>query len=516
MQMRSILATIFVLTLAMSVFAEYENYDLAPGAVPGIGTGMDPQWDMMYSWQTLETLTGGDNGLLGIAFSDNNDKLWVSGRGVTGTPHKLYVLNPYTNTLEQTIEAGTTGSWGLRDLCYDGTYIVGGYESGVRFYDAATFAFTTQIPFPAGMSFPRAIAYDPATDHFYGGNFASTCYEFTRQSTVVRQWAAAPLAAIYGMAWDDTDLAGPWLWVHDQTSPVSGCNVHKFDPSTLTYTGFSITLDVPPSVADMAGGLEYTEGLDPVWSQLLVFNQGTPDAGAAFAMYVVGTPPVHDWMITLTPTGSTTIPAGGGVLSYHIEIANLETASVTGQVWLTAHMPAGTVYNIAGPISLTIAGGASVIRDKNQNVPAGAPAGAYTFDAYCGFYPTTIWDEGHIPFTKSAADNGGVIVHDWLSWGEALPGETISEAPTSFAMMSAYPNPFNPSAFVSFTLPADGKVLINVYDIQGRLVTNLADGWVNAGQHKVMFDGSNLSSGVYLINMISANTNLTEKVMLVK
>jgi|GEM_PF-1100888 len=321
--LKKLSVTLLILTFAVLGFAKedpsaislmFPDYDLAPGAIPGISQASDAQWDLQYAWIDLETQSGGDNGLLGIAW--DGTKVWVSGRGATGTFHKLYVIDPVTNLITNTIAAGTTGSWGLRDLCYDGTSIVGGYESGVRFFDAATMTFTSQIPFPAGMTFPRAIAYDPATDHFYSGNFASTCYEFTRQSTVVRQWAASPLAAIYGMAWDDDDPAGPWLWINDQTNPVSGCNIHQFDPATLTYTGFHITLDVPPSLSDMAGGCSYGTGYNPIYSSLFVFNQGTPDAGAAFEMYLMADP-----LAPGAPTGFT-VSATGASLTANLAWTN--------------------------------------------------------------------------------------------------------------------------------------------------------------------------------------------------
>ena len=282
---------IIVILISLPVLSKddptlYDSYDLAPGAVPGYITGGTDPWELQYAWEDMEEQTG-DNGMLGIAFDGN--LIWVTGRGVTAD-NMFYLFDPYSGLMVNSVPTGTTTSWGVRDMCFDGTYMYGGAEGGLYYWDITTYQIAGIIQIQGGLTFPRANAYDPATDHFYCGNFGSTCYEMDRNGNVIRTWAPAPLTSIYGMAWDDDAIDGPWLWIHDQTTPVSGCNLHQFDPVTLTYTGYSVTLDVPPSPSDMAGGLDYAHGLDPLYSSMLVFNQGTPDAGAAFGLYIVSDP----------------------------------------------------------------------------------------------------------------------------------------------------------------------------------------------------------------------------------
>ena len=508
--MRSILVSLLVLTFAFAVFAEWEEYDLAPGAIPQINQPTDEQWDLQIAWEDMETQSG-DNGMLGITFDGTN--VWVTGRG-TG-PNMVYIFDPATGVMTNSFESGSTTSWGCRDLCFDGTYVYSGWESGVQCWDLQ-FNFVTMLPFPAGQQFPRAIAYDPVSDHFYCGNFGSTCYEFDRNGNTIRSWAPAPLSAVYGMAWDDDPLSGgPWLWVHDQTTPSSGCNIHQLDPTTLTYTGVQQTVNVPPSASDMAGGLDYHGGVDPLYTSMLVFNQGTPDAGAAFEMYPAGPPPDYDWTVELTATGTTTIPPGGGDLDYNIEITSNETGTTSGSVWTSVTLPAGGVVDLIGPINVTMTAGQVIDRDKVFTCPARAPAGAYTYNAGVGIPGAIIWDEDNIPFTKTGDGVGG---GNWYSSGEPLPGEIIvePEVPMDYAMMSAYPNPFNPQTFISFTLPNSGNAKMVVYDISGRQVATLFDNYVPAGQHDAFFNASQLSSGVYFVNLTAQNVNLTEKVMLVK
>ena len=88
--------------------------------------------------------------------------------------------------------------------------------------------------------------------------------------------------------------------------------------------------------------------------------------------------------------------------------------------------------------------------------------------------------------------------------------------PTEFTLSPAYPNPFNPTTTIKFALPLDHLVSIKVYDIQGREVTTLIDGKMEAGYHSVTWQAINASSGVYFIQMISSDYVKTQKVILFK
>ncbi len=80
----------------------------------------------------------------------------------------------------------------------------------------------------------------------------------------------------------------------------------------------------------------------------------------------------------------------------------------------------------------------------------------------------------------------------------------------------ATPNPFNPQTAIKFSLPDAVYVTLKVYDLQGRLVATLADGLMNAGSHDLIFDGSNLASGVYLYRLQADKFTTEAKLVLVK
>jgi len=87
--------------------------------------------------------------------------------------------------------------------------------------------------------------------------------------------------------------------------------------------------------------------------------------------------------------------------------------------------------------------------------------------------------------------------------------------PGTFSL-SAFPNPFNSSTTISYSLPRPGRYAIDVVDIHGRLVTRLADGWQEAGSYREVWDGSRLTSGQYMLKLVGTNSYLATPVTFIK
>lgn len=88
--------------------------------------------------------------------------------------------------------------------------------------------------------------------------------------------------------------------------------------------------------------------------------------------------------------------------------------------------------------------------------------------------------------------------------------------PNVFYLGQNYPNPFNPSTNIKYSIPADGNVTLKIYDILGEEVSTLVNEFQQAGTFDVVFDGSNLSSGVYYYQLTSGELTSTKKMMLTK
>ncbi|MCK4559866.1 MAG: T9SS type A sorting domain-containing protein, partial [Calditrichia bacterium] len=88
--------------------------------------------------------------------------------------------------------------------------------------------------------------------------------------------------------------------------------------------------------------------------------------------------------------------------------------------------------------------------------------------------------------------------------------------PIEFALDQNYPNPFNQSTIINYQLPNHSKVTLIVYDILGREIATLVNEEKPAGRYEVQFDGSNLTSGVYIYRLVTSNGTLSKKFILLK
>ncbi len=86
----------------------------------------------------------------------------------------------------------------------------------------------------------------------------------------------------------------------------------------------------------------------------------------------------------------------------------------------------------------------------------------------------------------------------------------------SFKLNQNYPNPFNPSTLISYSIPQNGKVLLEVFDILGRKVKTLIDQYQQKGNHEIIFDAGFLSNGIYLYRIIFGSYSAVQKMILLK
>ena len=86
-----------------------------------------------------------------------------------------------------------------------------------------------------------------------------------------------------------------------------------------------------------------------------------------------------------------------------------------------------------------------------------------------------------------------------VKWTDPLPTDvtTTDGIPAKFGLAQNYPNPFNPTTVVSYQLSAASSVKLAVYDMLGREIALLVDEQKPAGEYRVLFDATGLSSGTY-------------------
>jgi len=93
---------------------------------------------------------------------------------------------------------------------------------------------------------------------------------------------------------------------------------------------------------------------------------------------------------------------------------------------------------------------------------------------------------------------------------------TETDIPKEFVLLGNYPNPFNPQTTIKFGLPVESKVHITVYNIRGELVATIINHKISAGYHQVVFDATNLSSGIYLYRIQAGEFTQVRRMLLIK
>ncbi|MFZ1322094.1 MAG: T9SS type A sorting domain-containing protein, partial [Ignavibacteria bacterium] len=94
--------------------------------------------------------------------------------------------------------------------------------------------------------------------------------------------------------------------------------------------------------------------------------------------------------------------------------------------------------------------------------------------------------------------------------------ENLVDLPKNFKLENNYPNPFNPTTKIKFSLPSETNVKLAVYDITGREVSVLENQVLKAGVFEYQWNGSGLSSGVYFYKLTAGSFSQVKKMILSK
>ena len=88
--------------------------------------------------------------------------------------------------------------------------------------------------------------------------------------------------------------------------------------------------------------------------------------------------------------------------------------------------------------------------------------------------------------------------------------------PQNFKLHQPYPNPFNPTTTIRFSIEATHASLLQTFDITGRLVETLLNDEMQAGEHEIVWNANNYPSGVYFVRLESGEFVENQKVVLLK
>jgi hypothetical protein len=140
------------------------------------------------------------------------------------------------------------------------------------------------------------------------------------------------------------------------------------------------------------------------------------------------------------------------------------------------------------------------------------------------------WEGPKMPADTNTTDNwlrvnGQTSFSDWVItdvWGPTAVADQPADLPAKYGLLANYPNPFNPLTSIRYDVPVGGGVVtLRIYDLEGRLVRTLVDGYQSAGRKATTWYGRNnqgqkVASGVYFYRMTAPGFEMTRKMILLK
>ena len=217
------------------------------------------------------------------------------------------------------------------------------------------------------------------------------------------------------------------------------------------------------------------------------------------------------------------IPRQGGSFRYSATVADTGSYTIDFDAWVHATLPNHLQF---GPLLVRVGNriepGNSFTRTITQYIPGQAPPGNYWINAFLGDYTTReVWTTDSLPFVKTGTDpesSGEWMTSGWGEEEEAVSSQqsAVSSQRSAVSIYNPCPNPFNASTVARFELRDASYVTLAVYDITGREVAMLVEGYQPAGYHKVTFEAGDLSSGVYFAMLEAGGVKQVRKMLLVK
>ena len=317
-------SVLFVLFTVSIVFPQQalQNRDIDPSIT---GVKIEPTipvteatWDVEFDYDA--TVITGAAGNAGAVYIPTLGKFWTS-RWASAVAHQWNS----DGTLDVQFDLPFSGT---RGMAFDGQFIYCSINtSAVQIVDPVSRSLIGTVPVSAAPNGARFITYNPDGDGGLGslivGNWTSpnlSFYEFSMSGTLLRT-IASTVTGVYGIAYDNWSVGGPFLWVWSQGSGAGTPQyIMQMDYTAGTYTGVQhdVISDVGLGNAQgIAGGLFVTDDLVPGKAILGGLLQGTPDKLFGYELALTGPPcPVQTPENPTPANNAVDLPLSGVVLSW--------------------------------------------------------------------------------------------------------------------------------------------------------------------------------------------------------
>lgn len=224
--------------------------------------------------------------------------------------------------------------------------------------------------------------------------------------------------------------------------------------------------------------------------------------------------------ITLTPFGTPIVlPPSGGTVWFGVSIMNSPDYFNIYDGWYNLQLPDMQIIPMVLRQGLYLPAGGSLNRTLYLTVGQMSMPGIYTVTAYVGNHPDVIESFDSFTFEKLAdGDQQGSGGEFTFFDGEVEHTFSLesAEQPKATELIGNYPNPFNPATTIHFSIVESEKVRLYVFNVNGERVATLINRALVPGNYAETFDGSGLSSGLYIYLLEAGNRHFTGKMILMK
>ncbi len=198
---------------------------------------------------------------------------------------------------------------------------------------------------------------------------------------------------------------------------------------------------------------------------------------------------------------------------FSVEFLYYRLNADSGEIWVYDPRPSGLFAWIADIETTFVFGQPSVIKIIRYG-PDSTNLGWYYIERYLASSFGLIyewWEPGEMTYLS-----GCIIDGDTFGTITDVTPSPTSSSPSNIQILSAYPNPFNQISHLAVHLSYGTRFTLRVYDMLGREVRKIYDGYRPAGRHRFTFNGHKLASGVYIIRLQAGGVSRSRKVLLVK
>ena len=361
------------------------------------------------------------------------------------------------------------------------------------------------------------------------------------QGTSVALSADGNTAIFGGIEFSSSNNDATWeAWVYTRGGSVwtqQGNRLIGTDASGIPSQGASVSLSADGNTAIMGGSNDnnntgaawiYTRS-GGVWSQQGSKLVGTGAAGLSFQgssvflsadgnTAIVGGPGDNDsigavWLYTRSgdvwsQQGSKLVGAGAAGISFQGSAVSLSTDGNTAIV-------GGPFDNNDTGASWMFTRSNSVWTQQGNKLVGSGAVNTFKTTVYQGC-SVSISGDSTTAFVGGYADSGGAGAVWVFTYSNVQGVHDLTNAPFSYHLSENYPNPFNPTTQISYTLAKASNVTLNVYNVLGLQIATLVNGKNEPGEHSVRWNAANIPSGVYFFRIVAGEFVQTKKMVLMK